>query len=251
MTPAAIAAVAVAGFAAGAINAIVGSGSLLTFPTLLAVGYQPVVANVSNTVGIFVGTIGSVFGYRRELAGQRARILRLLVPALAGGTLGAALLLVLPQRAFKGIVPVLVALAVLLVVLQPWLTRRLGPHFTGPLAQRLLLPFAVFLTAIYGGYFGAAQGVILMSLLGIFLDDHLQRLNAAKNVLAFLANGVSALVFIFATHINWEAAVLIAAGSIVGGQLGGHLGRRIPAPLLRVLIIVVGVTAAVVLLVQM
>ncbi|HVD02049.1 MAG TPA: sulfite exporter TauE/SafE family protein [Candidatus Dormibacteraeota bacterium] len=245
MSLAAIAAVALAGFAAGAINAIVGSGSLITFPTLLAVGFPPVVANVSNTLGIFVGTVGSVFGYRRELAGQRARILQLLVPALGGGTLGAALLLVLPQRAFKAVVPVLIAVAVVLVVVQPWLTRHLGPHFTGPLAQRVLLPVAVFLTAIYGGYFGAAQGVILMGIFLVLIDDSVQRLNGLKNVCASVTNLVAAVYFVLFARIAWEPALVIAVSSLAGSQLGSVLGRRLPPNLVRVVIVVAGVAGLV------
>ena len=145
-------------------------------------------------------------------------------------------------------VPVLILLACVLVAVQPRLSRRLADREHPPLHGGAPLFIGVYLTGVYGGYFGAAQGVILMSLLGIFLDDHLQRLNAAKNVLALLTNGVSAVVFVIATHIAWEAAGLVAAGSVVGGQVGGLLGRRIPAALLRVVIILVGVTAAVVLL---
>jgi len=239
------------GLVAGTVNTIVGSGSLITFPTLLAFGFTPIVANVSNTVGLAPGSLSGAVAYRRELAGQRPRLLVLGTASIAGGITGAVLLLALPGSVFRHVVPVLILVACALVAVQPRLSRRLADRERPSLHGGPPLYLSIFVTGIYGGYFGAAQGVILMSLLGIFLDDHLQRLNAAKNVLAFLANGVSALVFIFATHINWEAAVLIAAGSIVGGQLGGHLGRRIPAPLLRVLIIVVGVTAAVVLLVQM
>jgi hypothetical protein len=156
--------------------------------------------------------------------------------------------LALPGSVFRHVVPVLILVACVLVAIQPRLSSRLADRDKPPLHGGAPLFVSVFATGVYGGYFGAAQGVILMSLLGIFLDDQLQRLNAAKNVLALCANGVSALVFICVTHIAWEAALLVAAGSIVGGQIGGVLGRRVPAPLLRVLIIIVGVTAAVVLL---
>jgi uncharacterized membrane protein YfcA len=236
------------GLVAGTINTIVGSGSLITFPTLLAFGFSPIVANVSNTVGLAPGSLSGAVAYRRELEGQRPRLLVLGTASISGGITGAVLLLALPGSVFRHVVPVLILIACLLVALQPRLARRLADresprHYGGP-----PLFLAVFATGIYGGYFGAAQGVILLSLLGIFLDDQLQRLNAAKNVLALCANGSSALLFICVTHIAWEAAGLVAAGSIVGGQLGGTLGRRVPAPLLRVLIIIVGVTAAVVLL---
>jgi uncharacterized membrane protein YfcA len=237
------------GLVAGTINTIVGSGSLITFPTLLAFGFTPIVANVSNTVGLAPGSLSGAVAYRRELAGQRPRLLVLGTASITGGITGAVLLLALPGSVFRHVVPALILVACVLVALQPRLSRRVAEREKPAGHGGAPLFLAVFATGVYGGYFGAAQGVILLSLLGIFLDDHLQRLNAAKNVLALCANGVSALVFIAATHIAWEAAILIAAGSIVGGQVGGVLGRRFPAPLLRVVIIVVGVTAAIVLLV--
>ncbi len=236
------------GLAAGTINTIVGSGSLITFPTLLAFGFSPIVANVSNTVGLAPGSLSGAVAYRRELEGQRPRLLVLGAASVAGGITGAALLLALPGSVFRHVVPALILLACVLVALQPHLSRRLSERHDRPRHGGLPLLVGVYATGVYGGYFGAAQGVILMSLLGIFLDDHLQRLNAAKNVLALLVNGVSAILFICVTHIAWEAALLIAGGSIVGGQVGGLLGRRIPAALLRVAIIIVGLTAAVVLL---
>jgi uncharacterized membrane protein YfcA len=236
------------GLVAGTINTIVGSGSLITFPTLLAFGFSPIVANVSNTVGLAPGSLSGAIAYRRELQGQRPRLLVLGTASVCGGITGAVLLLALPGSVFRHVVPVLILLACVLVAVQPRLSRRLAEREHAPLYGGVPLFVGVYLTGVYGGYFGAAQGVILVSLLGIFLDDQLQRLNAAKNVLALLVNGTSAILFICVTHIAWEAALLIAAGSIVGGQLGGILGRRFPAPLLRVLIIVVGVTAAVVLL---
>jgi hypothetical protein len=236
------------GLVAGTINTIVGSGSLITFPTLLAFGFSPIVANVSNTVGLAPGSLSGAIAYRRELEGHRPRLLVLGTASITGGITGAVLLLALPGSVFRHVVPVLILIACLLVALQPRLSHRLADREKPPLHGGAPLFLAVFATGIYGGYFGAAQGVILMSLLGIFLDDQLQRLNASKNVLALCANGSSAVLFICVTHIAWEAAGLVAAGSIVGGQVGGVLGRRVPAPLLRVLIIIVGVTAAVVLL---
>jgi uncharacterized membrane protein YfcA len=227
----------------------VGSGSLITFPTLLAFGFTPIVANVSNTVGLAPGSLSGAIAYRRELAGQRPRLLVLGTASVAGGIAGAVLLLALPGSVFRHVVPALILVACVLVALQPRLSRRVADRHTPARHGGPPLYLCIFATGVYGGYFGAAQGVILLSLLGIFLDDELQRLNAAKNVLALCANGVSALLFISVTHIAWEAAILIAVGSIVGGQVGGVLGRRFPAPVLRVLIIAVGVTAAVVLLV--
>jgi uncharacterized membrane protein YfcA len=236
------------GLVAGTVNTIVGSGSLITFPTLLAFGFSPIVANVSNTVGLAPGSLSGAIAYRRELEGQRPRLIVLGTASVAGGITGAVLLLALPGSVFRHVVPGLILVACVLVAVQPRLSRRLSEPDHPPRHGGAPLFVAVFLTGVYGGYFGVAQSVILLSLLGIFLDDHLQRLNAAKNVLALLVNATAAVFFIIVTHIAWEAAVLIAAGSIVGGQLGGVLGRRIPASLLRVVIIVVGVTAAAVLL---
>ncbi len=234
-----------AGLAAGTINTIVGSGSLITFPTLLAVGYPPVVANVSNTVGLVTGSISGAVGYRRELAGQRDLLRVLGLASVAGGLTGGVLLLAVPS-VFEDIVPVLILVACALVALQPRLARRraAGRGRTRPHGGPLLFA-SVFATGVYGGYFGAAQGVILIALLGIFVQDGLQRLNAAKNVLAALVNGVAALLFIAFADVAWAPAALLAAGAIAGGQLGATLGRRIPAGWLRAVIVVVGVAVAV------
>lgn len=234
------------GLAAGTLNTIVGSGSLITFPTLLALGYPPVVANVSNTVGLVAGSISGAVGYRRELEGQRPRLAVLAIAALAGGVTGGLLLLALPASVFRDVVPVLILVACVLVAAQPRLARRVAagdgpdrPH-GGP-----VLFAGVFATGVYGGYFGAAQGVILIALLGIFIDAGLQRLNALKNVLAALVNGVAALLFIAFADIAWVPAGLLAIGAVVGGQLGATLGRRIPSGWLRAVIGVVGVVVAV------
>ncbi|MGH8974889.1 MAG: sulfite exporter TauE/SafE family protein [Acidimicrobiia bacterium] len=244
-------AVFAAGVGAGAINAVVGSGTLITFPVLLAVGYAPVVANVSNTVGLAPGSASAAYGYRRDLAGQGARLVRLGVASLSGGITGALLLLVLPDRAFKAIVPALIALACVLVVSQPALTRRLrrlSGEAPAP-AQVPPWPFvAVYGAGIYGGYFGAAQGVLLIGILGLALHENLQRINAAKNVLAGLVNLVAAVVFLFSAEIAWEPAVLIALGSVLGGQIGALVGRRLPPAVLRGFIVVIGVLAMVKLL---
>jgi hypothetical protein len=243
-------AVLAAGLAAGAVNSIVGSGSLITFPTLIALGYPPVLANVSNTVGLVPGSASAVVAYRPELVGQRDRLLRLGTASLLGGTTGALLLLALPGSVFEGVVPVLILAAAVLMAVQPrvgaWVAARGGHHPHG----RLPLVLGVYLTGIYGGYFGAAQGVVLIALLATFLDDHLQRLNAAKNVLAMVVNGVAGVIFILVSHISWPVAGLIAAGSIVGGQLGGRFGRRLPAEVLRAVIVVGGVAVAAILAVR-
>jgi uncharacterized protein len=244
-------AVFAAGMGAGAINAVVGSGTLITFPVLLAVGYAPVLANVSNTVGLAPGSASAVYGYRRELTGQGRRLVRLGMASLAGGITGAVLLLVLPDKAFKAIVPALIALSCVLVVAQPALTRRLG-RLSGEAPAPAHIPpwlfVAVYGAGVYGGYFGAAQGVLLIGLLGLALHEDLQRINAAKNVLAGLVNLVAAVVFLFSAEIAWPPAVLIAVGSVVGGQIGALVGRRLPPSILRGVIVVIGVLAMIKLL---
>jgi uncharacterized protein len=238
------------GFLAGTINTIVGSGSLITFPTLLAIGFSPVVANVSNTVGISFGSLSGAVGYRRELGGQRRRVILLGSASLIGGITGGILLLTLPSSVFDDIVPVLILLAVALVIVQPRLSRYVAEHRSKVVEHGgVELWIGIFLTGVYGGYFGAAQGVILLALLGIFIAENLQRLNAVKNVLALIANGVAAVLFVFFADVDWTVVVLIAVGSVVGAQLGANVGRRLPASALRGLIVVVGLVAAVKLLV--
>ena len=193
-----------AGMAAGLINTVVGSGTLVTFPTLLALGYPPVLANISNNIGLAPGSAAGAIGYRRELTGQRRRLLTLASASVLGGTIGAVLLLVLPSSAFEALVPALIAVACVMVVVQPrvqaWVASRrtTGHRPHGSSAVWVL----VGLTGVYGGYFGAAQGVLLVAILGIGLDERLQRVNAAKNVLATLVNAVAAVVFIVAASLS-------------------------------------------------
>ena len=237
-----------AGVVAGAINAVVGSGTLFTFPVLLAFGYPPKVANVSNTVGLVPGSAAGAVGYRRELSGQRARILRLGLVSAAGAVGGAVLLLGLPAAAFKRIVAVFIALALVLILAQPRISRWLvRAHRSAHLRERPgpVGTTAVFASGVYGGYFGAAQGIMLLAILGLSIDDDLQRLNALKVVLAGLVNLVAGVIFVFAAHVAWGAAGLIAAGSIVGGLLGARWGRRLPVPALRLVIVGVGIFAIV------
>lgn len=244
------AAILLAGVAAGAINTVVGSGTLITFPTLLAFGVPPVVANVSNNIGLVPGSISGAIGYRRELAGQRARVLRLVSGSVLGGLVGAVLLLVLPEGAFETIVPVLIAVGIVLVAAQPRISQavarrrerrpvegdRPDPWWTWPTTA---------LTGVYGGYFGAAQGVILMGVLGIAIEDSLQRLNAVKNILAAAVNGVAGLVFVIVADVDWRIVALIGVGAVIGGQLGATIGRRLPPAVLRAAIVVVGLAALV------
>lgn len=241
--------VVVAGLAAGTINTVVGSGTLITFPVLLGIGVPPVTANVTSSVGLFPGSLTGAYGYRKELAGQRQRALALAVASLIGAVAGAVLLLTLPAGAFKAIVPVLIALALLLVVfgkrLTAWLTSR------GREASTHVTPGLWLVTlgcGIYGGYFGAAQGVLLMGFLGLLLNESLQRQNALKNLLVGLVNLVAAAVFVLTTHVDWAAAGLLAGGSILGGVIGARVGRRLSPAVLRGVIVVVGIAALVKLL---
>jgi uncharacterized membrane protein YfcA len=249
VTPLHALAIFASGMFAGTINTMVGSGTLVTFPVLLAFGYPPVVANVSNTVGLVPGSASGAVGYRRELSGQGHRLLPLAVASVAGGIIGAVLLLSLPAAAFKAIVPAFIGVALVLVVLQPRLSRVLAAHRphrhrpggrAGPVTTAL-----VGLGGVYGGYFGAAQGILNLAVLSLGLDDDLQRLNALKVVLTGLVNLVSGVVFIFAAHVAWGAAGLIAAGSLLGGVLGARVGRRLPPPVLRGVVAVVGIFAIV------
>ena len=237
-------AIAAAGMAAGTINTVVGSGTLITFPVLLAFGYAPVTANVTNTLGLVPGSASGAYGYREELRGQWRRTGRLACASFSGGVFGAVLLLVLPAAAFKAIVPAFIAAALVLVVLQPrlsaWLVAR-GQEPTPHAGWAVML--AVFAAGVYGGYFGAAQGILLLAILGLGLPESLQRINAVKNVLAGLVNLVAAVVFVFAAHIAWGAAGLIAVGAAVGGVIGARVGRRLPPAVLRGVIVVVGVSA--------
>ncbi|MGB2840589.1 MAG: sulfite exporter TauE/SafE family protein [Actinomycetes bacterium] len=237
-----------AGIAAGGINALVGSGTLVTFSTLVALGVPPLTANVTNTVGLVSGSVASSVGYRRELSTQRPRMARFIPASILGGLSGAFLLLVLPESAFDAIVPILVGLGIALVALQPVISRRLAvPHDThalgGPAAW-----IGVYLVGIYGGYFGAAQGVLLIAILGALVDSHLQRVNALKNVLAAVVNAIAAVVFILLAPVDWGIAIVLIAGSTVGGYTGAHYGRRLSPAVLRSFIIVVGLIALVVLL---
>ncbi len=252
MSPTDLLLIGLAGIWAGFINTVVGSGTLITFPVLLALGVPPVVANVSNTIGLAPGSFAGAWAMRPELTGQRSRILRLGPLALVGGIVGAVLLLRLPAEAFAAIVPVLIGLGCLLVLLQPVLSRqvaarreRAGTPVGGPPGGPVWLGAGVLGTGVYGGYFGAAQGVLLLGLLGIGLDEPLPRINALKNVLAMLVNGVAGIVFILVSHVNWPVAVVIAVGAVLGAQLGARVGRRLPSTVYRVVIVAVGVAAIV------
>lgn len=266
-----------AGIAAGTINTIVGSGSLITFPMLLALGYPPVTANISNSLGLVPGGLSGSWGYRRELSTQK-RALKILLPcSLVGGVTGALLLLVLPAAAFDAIVPVLVALAVLLVAFQPLIQRMVAkrralaaaadadansaePTEEAPDGARPVVPSvrryglgvaaACFFCGVYGGYFGAAQGVLLVGLFGVLLTDPLQTQNALKNILVTGVNLIAAVVFVVIAidQLDWVVVALIGVGSLLGGFLGARIGRRLPPIVLRIVIVTVGTIAVIVLL---
>jgi uncharacterized membrane protein YfcA len=247
-------AVAAAGFAAGGINAVVGSGTLVSFPVLLAVGLPPVPATISNSLGLVAGNLSGSIGYRRELRGQRRLLLRLLPASILGALTGAFLLLHLPASAFEAIVPVLIGIAVLLVAFQPLLQRRLRRPDDGPpppvRGGRLAALFAgAYFTGTYGGYFAASQGVLQLGIFGALLHETLQRLNALKNVLTLAVNGVAAGAYVAVANdrIDWRAAGLLAVGSLMGGAVSSRYGRRLPSVVLRTAIVALGLVAIAVL----
>ena len=244
-------AVLLAGVAAGTINTVVGSGTLITFPTLLAIGVPPVTANVSNNIGLVSGGVTGTWGYRRELEGQDHRLRRLVPMSLLGSVAGALLLLRLPAAAFEAIVPVLILISVVLVLVQPRLaaavqTRRAAAGRPGDHVGVLAMT-GVLLAGVYGGYFGAAQGVLLIGILGAVLDESLQRINAAKNLLSLVVNLVAAITFLVVRPeaVSWTVVVLVAVGSLIGGILGARVGRGLSPVVLRWVVAVVGVVAVV------
>lgn len=240
-----LAAITAAAVGAGVANAMVGSGTLLTFPTLIAFGYAPVLANVSNTTGLVFGNIASIAGWRRELEGQRGRALALGSASVAGGITGAVLLFALPASAFRAAVPVFIGLGVALVAVQPAVSRLLARRSSLRPRRRWPAVAGLFLAGVYGGYFGAGQGLVIIAVLGLTLTDTLHRLTALRNVLAGATNAVAAIAFVAATHVAWGAVAVIAAGSTVGGWVGVLIGRRLPPVAFRVLIAAVGLTAIV------
>ena len=246
-----------AGIWAGGINVIVGSGTLVTFPTLLLFGYPPLTANVSNNIGMVAGGISGIYGYRRELEPNRSMLLRLAPASVIGALVGALLLLLLPDESFRAIVPVLISIGLLMVIVGPALQRRaarrsLEPNGDGnaSVASRIGLPIGVAVLGAYGGYFGAAQGILLVGLMGMILSEGIQRINAIKNVLSTVVNAVAAVTFLIVAwdQIDWPVVGLISSGTFVGGYLGAHIGRRLPPVVLRSVIIVIGVLALVKLL---
>ncbi|MGH3899092.1 MAG: sulfite exporter TauE/SafE family protein [Pseudonocardiaceae bacterium] len=250
MPPVDLALLIVAGVVSGMVNALAGGGSLLLFPALLAAGFPPLAANVTNSVIQCSGSAGLALGSRRELRGQRSRVLSTTGVAVAGSLVGSLLLLVLPAEVFDTVVPVLVALASVLLGVQPWLARRIGePEPDAPDRRAVLLP-AVFLAAIYGGYFGGALGVILIAVLALTAHDDLRRLNAVKGVLSLIISTVSLVVFAIGAPVDWLIVALLSPLNLVGGFLGAKLAGRVPAPALRVAVVVVGLAVSIYLFVR-
>lgn len=241
--------IVLAGVGAGTINTVVGSGTLITFPTLLLLGVPPVTANISNNIGLVPGSLTGAIGYRKELVGAGPDLRRLAPMSFLGAVLGAVLLLVLDPDLFRAIVPVLILLGLVLVVAGPrlsaWSERRRAEGTASARSHELAMQGGVLGAGIYGGYFGAAQGIILMGVLGALSTQPLQRLNGYKNVLATIVNAVAALVFVLvaADQIDWLVVVLIAVGATTGGVIGSTAGRRLPPPVLRGVIVVIGLVA--------
>ena len=251
MTPGVAALLAGAGLVAGAVNAVAGGGSLISFPALLAAGYPSVTANVTNTVALFPGYAGSVVGGRPELVGQAGRIRSIAITSVLGAVVGAAVLLTTPGDVFRELVPYLILLACVLLVFQPRLARIVKARQDGATGDlSVVLQAGVFLAAMYGAYFGAGLGVLLLGILGIFLHERLQRVNALKNVLSLIINGVALVAFGVFGPVAWDAVLVIALASLAGGYLGARIARRLPAGLLRAAVVTYGVVVAVILLVR-
>ncbi|MDN5915576.1 MAG: sulfite exporter TauE/SafE family protein [Pseudonocardia sp.] len=244
-----IAVIALAGLWAGTINTVVGSGTLVTFPVLVALGFPPVTATTSNAIGLISGSVTGAIGYRKEMEGQRSRLIRYAVASFLGAIVGAVLLLSLPADAFETIVPVLVGVSVLMVALQPLLARRLRSR-NAVRSSSPLVYLVVFLVAIYGGYFTAAQGIMLVGAMGLLVADPLQRLNGFKNTLTAVVNIVAGAIYAVVAPVSWPVVGILAVSSIVGGLIGSKIGRRLPPTVLRVMIVLIGVAAIVYLLLE-
>jgi len=251
VTPATAALLAGAGLVAGAVNAVAGGGSLISFPALLAAGYPSVSANVTNTVALFPGYAGSVAGGRPELLGQAQKIRSVALTSVLGAIVGSLVLLNTPGDAFRRVVPYLILLACVLLAFQPRLARLVQSRQaerTG--GTPVLMQAGVLLSAVYGAYFGAGLGVLLLGILGIFLHERLQRVNAFKNVLSLVINAVALVAFGLFGPVAWDAVAVVAAASLAGGYFGARVARRIPATVMRSAVVTYGVAVAVVLILQ-
>lgn len=251
MDPGEAALLLAAGLAAGTVNAVAGGGSLVTFPTLLATGLPPVAANVTNSIAVFPGYLGSVAGSRLDLAGQGRRVRQLLPTAAAGSTAGAALLLVTPERAFELIVPFLVLGASATLAFQDRLRRLVGqPHQLSPRRATGYLHAMVGLAAVYGGYFGAALGVMLVAMIALVLDETLARVSALKNLASAVVGLVTVVIFALFGPVDWLAVAVVAPATVVGGYGGARLARRLPNTVWKVTIVGFGTVIGLILLVQ-
>ena len=241
----------IAGLWAGTINAVVGSGTLVTFPVLIALGVAPVTASMSNAMGLVFGTGAGAFGYRRELAGRGRQVMRLLPASVLGGITGAWLLLHLPEKVFHYVAPILLVLAMLMVVFQPrlqdWVrNREANPeHAVRDKRHGVLLVVLVYLAGVYGGYFVAAQGILLVGILGVFLTGTIQNANAMKNFLVLGVNLVAAISYLLFAfdRVNWLVVLLIAVSSTIGGLMGARVGRKLSPRVLRAVIFSLGIVA--------
>ncbi len=240
---------ALAAVAAGAINAIAGGGTLITFPTLLTLGISPITANVTNTVALCPGFVGGILGQLKDLRGQRRRFLVFLGVSAVGGVAGSTLLLRTGERAFMAIVPFLILTASCLLAIQGlvriWLLRRSFSKKAGSGSETWAVVL-IGLAAIYGGYFGVAMSVVVLCLLGFLINDNLTRLNAIKQVVAFGANGAAAVLFIFSGKVIWTIALVMAAGALIGGLLGGRLAGHIKPDTLRWTVVSLGIVLSII-----
>lgn len=240
-----------AGIAAGTVNAVAGGGSLVTFPTLLAVGLPPVGANVTNSIAVFPGYLGAVAGSRRDLSGQRQRVRRLLPTAAAGSAAGSALLLLTPERAFELVVPFLVLTASSTLAFQDRLRKLVGhPHQTSPRRAAGSLHAMVGIASVYGGYFGAALGVMLVAMIALVLDETLARVSALKNLASAVVGLVTVVIFALFGPVDWLAVLMLAPATVVGGYGGARLARRLPDLVWKVTIVAFGAVVGAILLVN-
>jgi uncharacterized membrane protein YfcA len=239
------------GFLAGVFNSVVGFGTSITFPALVLLGYSPLVANTSNKVGLLPGILSGIFGYRRELVGHRKDILVVIVVGIIGGLGGGLLLVGLPAKTFTAVAPIIIIASTVLFIFQPYLSRRAKAARAADAEPRSgWKPRSVLLVgALYGGYFGAGQGVIYIASLAMVVKSGLQHVIALKNVMGAVVTGTSSILFLAIAPVSFWVALYLAAGSIGGGYLGAVVGRKLPITVLRLVVIAVSLVAAAVMLV--
>lgn len=237
--------IAVAGFLAGSVNAVAGGGSLISFPALVAIGLPTLDANVTNTTAVWPGYLGSAAAYRDELSTQRERLRGLVITSLLGGVIGSVILLAADDSVFDAVVPFLVLAGSILLALQPRIAAFVASRDSSVRNTSVQLHVAVFLAAVYGAYFGGGLGVILLAVLGIYVADHLQRLNALKSALSLLVNTVALIAFALFGPVDWLAVAIVAPASLAGGYLGARMARRLSPEMLRSTVVVFGVVVAI------